>query len=94
MYKTCADWDANIWEVIDLATMKPIKKVRWANDKSGHYAVYKFDKNGETIWNEKTREVESIIIKKPIKLKRKKLSFYHKFIYKTIIFLTVILREI
>lgn len=37
---------ASNYEVIDLDTKKPIKRVRWANDETGKYEKYLCNKDG------------------------------------------------
>jgi hypothetical protein len=62
-------WKASQFQVRDLDSGKIIPHVLWANDESGEYAQYTFDKEGEILL---TKNEPDLTIKKGnIKLEEK-----------------------
>ncbi len=79
MRKHSNEFDAHEWDVIDVATKKPIRKCQWADDETGEYEVYVIGKDGEVDWDEKRQKFQTLIKKGNIKLVRKvKLNFFQK----------------
>ena len=64
-------WKAAMFFVWDLDTNKILRHVLWANDETGEYAQYTFDKEGEIVYTK--NEIDLTIKKGNIKLKEKEL---------------------
>jgi len=71
MFKHVNDNDADDWDVIDLDTNKPLKRVQWANDETGEYCAPEYDKDGACKFCQLCKKYTFITQKGNIKLVKK-----------------------
>lgn len=66
MIRTVIDKDCNNYLMVDLDKKEVIRGVQWANDKTGYYHKFKFNKNGEIVrkYCKITRSYETVIEEK------------------------------